>query len=92
MVIIVNKYIVNTILKYNISGNNSNYSNGVRTRGDTVSLEIFKTMISLGNLDIEFHTMDSDLTKRLIYGRYTDSDRVVSSAAEFYSHNGTMNI
>ena len=38
-------------------------------------------MTSLGTVDIKFNTMDSDLTKRSMYGKDNDLDRVVSGAA-----------
>ena len=56
-------------------------------RGNAKSLEIFKAITLLGNADIEFNTMDSDLTKSLIYGEDTDKNRLVSSEAGLYWHN-----
>ena len=47
-------------------------------------------MTSLENIDIDFNTIHSDLIKRLMYGKDTDLDRVVSSAAGFYWHYENM--
>ena len=45
-------------------------------------------MTSLGNVNIEFNTMDSHLTTSLSYGTDTDLHRIVSSAVGF----GIMNL
>ena len=83
-----------TVMQYNISDNNNNYSNGVCIRGNTESVTgnytYLQTMTSLGNIDIDFNTILSDLTKRSMYGKDTDLDRVVCSAAGFYWHYENM--
>ena len=76
-----------TTINHNLNDNHNHYSNDVHIRGDAESSETFKTMQSLGNIDIVFNTIDSDSTKPLIYGRDTHLDRVVSNATEFYWHN-----
>ena len=91
--VLINIPLVARIPKYlrkynsNSSVNANANANGVRITSPTESFDIFKTILGMSDIDIEFNQFGRDLSDALIYGNEIDLNRVVFSEAGFYWHN-----